>query len=167
LSDKDKIKVITFIDETWEIMKGKLSPMKDFLSEQKLSDGIDLLFYDCLRLVLSEMRLEPKKYSKYPPHNYRDEDFVELMIKEISEPCPNLQDTEACISYIESMRKIIWGHIAIYIEDLVALLLKMTAEKKQKITDNDVSLLSYCMTVVFVECVLRTKESQMLEADFK
>ncbi|MHA1470035.1 MAG: hypothetical protein ACTSSP_05675, partial [Candidatus Asgardarchaeia archaeon] len=57
--------------------------------------------------------------------------------------------------------------IAIYIEDLVALLLKMTAEKKQKITDNDVSLLSYCMTVVFVECVLRTKESQMLEADFK
>ena len=162
---KSKIQIVSFNNEAWSEIKANLSRIGEFLSGGEKNEKIARLMNLSARLIASEFLINPDEYKKYPTVEYSDEDFVDMVIEAITQKVPDIDDTNANEQYIEDIRLIIWSHIKVYAKRLGELLQIMAGdiEGYDAITDDDIQILMDCLTVAWVECILRNRESSMLE----
>lgn len=170
LASKKELEVMSLNNTEWEIIKGRFKDIEAFLKEGESPEDIGLLMFNSLRLVTAELLVNREKYDKYPAKNYTEEDFVDLVIESIVESSPSLDDREGSLKYIDDIRKIMWGYVKNDIKKISSLLISLVEDVEQKITDpvsqENMKLLIRCLTIVYVEILLRQRELQILELSF-
>lgn len=169
MSDNAKIKLITFSNQMWDEMKEHIEEMRLFLSQNVRTDNTIALLYNALKLVVSELVINEDMASKYPVQAYFAKDFADKTIESLDKPTPDMDNPEANDKRIEEIRKIIWGHIQSYGEKMSILLRDLTrtgADDTHVVTGTEMILLKECLTVVFVECILRKREIMLLKKQY-
>ena len=161
-----KVKVLSVIDQEWTYISEQNSVIRDYLvGKSNNREIISSALYISLRLVASELTLYKNSYILFPQKEYSEEDFIDLIIENIGNKLPSIDDKEGNNSYINNMRKIVWGYIKCHVKEII-LLLKKTTIENYKVDSEDIHLMKDCLVVVFVESLMRNRELQLLEHDF-
>jgi len=165
---KETVQLLDFNNSTWELMRTHIKEIEEFLSSREKTFIIANLIAMSVKLILSELMLN-EKYKLYPAKVYSDEDFVDMVIDSMTTSPPKIDDVEATENHIEISRKVIWGHIKRHTQRLVYILSSMgnLDEEQESITDKDANIFIECLTVVWVECILRDRETRMLENSYE
>ena len=164
MDKQNRAKLTALMDETWEIMKDYMTEMREFLLTFKPTPNINYLLYNSLRLVAHELSVNRDLYKKYPLQEFNDEDFVNLVITSMTDNVPGIAEQEENAKYMENIRKIVWGYIKKYKEQMSSLL--SATDVSQTLNDNEMLMMQECMMVVLVECILRKREMILLENNF-
>ena len=162
--DSVKINMLSVLDKLWAKSRDNIDEIRDFLSTGFPSKNMDVIIHDSLKQVVGEFIVNEEEYKKYPIIELEDEDFVDMVIESIATKIPEIHDIEENDKYIREFREIIWGCIKKYINE-ANLLFTNFYNKEYVLTKTDMELLMRCVTVVFVETVLRKREIQLLEYD--
>ncbi len=167
LDNNERVLLIADNNSMWVIIKKNMSKIGSFLRDpQKSSDKVGF-FIIAYRLVLSELVLNSEGYNKYCAKEYSEEDFVDMVIESIALKIPEIEDTEGNEKYIEEIRNITWGHIKSRILRFSDMLSFGDVETmKKEFTPEDMDVFMECLTVIWVECVLRLRETQILEHNY-
>jgi len=168
LSKKQDASLIIFNNETWKFLKDHIVEIGIFLSTNKMTDNIIDCMVESVKLIISEFILNPQNYQKYSIKEYTADDFVDMIIEDISISVPNIDDYEENKEYIDNFRNIIWGYIKQYKNILPDILISMEdleyVEDIEEPLNTDYSdICIKCLTVVWVECILRIREAHILE----
>jgi len=156
--------MLSVLDKLWAKSRDNIDEIRDFLSTGFPSKNMDVIIHDSLKQVVGEFIVNEEEYKKYPIIELEDEDFVDMVIESIATKIPEIHDIEENDKYIREFREIIWGCIKKYINE-ANLLFTNFYNKEYVLTKTDMELLMRCVTVVFVETVLRKREIQLLEYD--
>lgn len=165
----EMVKLIGFNNSMWNLMKKHIKEIGDFLSARaKTPEMANLIVYS-VKLVLSELIIKDESYKKYPATVYTEEDFVDMIIECIHTKVPKIDDIKASEIYIDEIRSVVWSHIKVSAERLTEILTIMDKPDTMidMLEDNDANLFVECLTVVWVECVLRKREALMLEHTYE
>ena len=156
------------VRKEWAIGKDYIDEIKNYLSKNIVTDKTEFLLHLCIKLIVAELILNEEDYSKYPKADFDDEYFTDFLIETMTETVPLLTDKKANEEYIEKIRKVLWGHIKNYQREMIVLFKKTKLSKNDSITvyrEEELKLLRKCMTVVFMERVLRDREIRMSKND--
>jgi len=160
----EKVKLIAFNNVTWELMKFNIKDIGQFLSDHEQVPGMSHLILMSVKLVLSELFIRKEHYGKnYPFITYSEEDFVDMVIDSMVVKLPDLDDEAANKDFMEDIRNTIWGHIKTRVLRLSDIMKAMLEDHDTELSGNDVSIFMECLTVVWVECLLRDREAYILE----
>ena len=167
MNNDERALLIAANNSMWVIMKENMSKMGSFLrAPQKSSDNVEL-FTIAFKLILSELVLNRDDYNKYCAKEYSDEDFVDMVIESMALKVPKIEDTKGNEKYIDDIRTIMWGHIKSRISRFSEILAFEDIETmKKESTPEDMDIFMECLTVIWVECVLRLRETQILEHNY-
>ena len=163
--EKNKVQLINFNSTSWEYMKDHIEEIGEFLSTYDKTPSVAELIVLSVRLILSEVMLYNDIYKKYPAVVYTDEDFVDMVIESMETTAPDPNDLKANDIYFDDMRRTMWGHIKTRISRLFKILGTMSNPdtRDESLSDEDANVFVECLMVVWVECILRKRESQLLE----
>lgn len=167
--NEEMVKLIGFNNSMWDLMKKHSEDIGRFLATHtKTPEMANLIVYS-VKLILSELIIKHENYKKYPATVYSEEDFVDIIIDSISTKVPRIDNLKANEAYIDEIRNIVWSHIKISAERLTEILFIMDEFETptNKLEDSDANLFIECLTVVWVECILRKREAQMLEHTYE
>ena len=166
MNKTEKIKLITSNNRMWELAKESQGDMKMFLDQEEIPSNLSVLLYNSLRIVISELIIN-KNYNQYKPKVYSDEDCLDLIVNAIAEKSTGEYNKEKTKEDIEGIRKILWGHIKNYSEEMKNILSKIVMSDKNTIlSEKDKIILKDCITVVYIECCVREKENIILEEEY-
>lgn len=162
---QQKMKMITTNDALWEDMKSHVEEMRAFLAEYEGGEeSIVVLLYNSLRLVVVEFLINKEMCLDYPSVDCESEEFGKRMQELLNIDVPSLEDVAANEKCIEDVRVFIWGYIRKYIKEMPKLLSDLTNPGSTHVlTLEEMTILRECMTVVLSECLLRIRESMLLE----
>jgi len=162
---KETVQLNDFNNSSWELMRVHMGDIGEFLSTREQTPEIPNLIAISVKLVLSELVTNFQKYEKYPARIYSDEEFVDMVIESMIEKIPDIKDVKATEKYIDEQRKIIWSHIKIHAKRIAEILVAMADpnEVDNAVKEEDGHIFMECLTVVWVECLLRDREMRMLE----
>jgi len=163
--DENTIQLVNFNNSSWEYAKDHIETMEEFFSTYEKSQEVAKLIVLSVKLVLSELMLKRDIYSKYPAKVYTEEDFVNMVIESMETNAPNADDLKANDAYFNDMRSIMWGHIKTRAQRLADVLVAVDREGTADgiVSDDDGVAFIECLMVVWTECILRKRESQLLE----
>jgi hypothetical protein len=163
--EKDTIQLIAFNNSTWVLIKTHMEDIGEFLSSHDKTPLIAELIAMSVKLILSELILNVEDYKKYPAVIYSDEDFVDMVIDSMANKIPGYDDLAANETYIDEIRQVIWGHIKVHVDRVSEVLTLFSDNKKTEevLTEADSNIFMECLTVAWVECILRERESHLLE----
>ena len=162
---KEAVQLNDFNNSAWELMRVHMRDIENFLSGRVWTPEIPNLIATSIKLILSELAIHRHKYEKYPAKIYSDEEFVDMVIDSMTSKSPDIKDVKANEIYIDENRKIIWSHIKIHVKRITEILVAMIDPDgaKDVIPETDGDIFMECLTVVWVECTLRDRETRMLE----
>lgn len=165
----EMVKLIGFNNSMWDLMKKHIEDIREFLATHTKTPEMAHLIVYSVKLVLSELIIKHEDFKKYPATVYSEENFVDMIIDSMSTKVPGIDDLQANEIYINEIRGVVWSHIKISAERLAEILFIMNESDTptDKLEDNDANLFIECLTVVWVECILRIREAQMLEHTYK
>jgi hypothetical protein len=161
-----KIKIMSLNNTVWEEFKLHTKKITNFLIGDKPIKKIDSMIINGVGVVRSELSIN-EKYNKYKIKNYKDDDFISIVIEFIYSPMPLLENIEKNEQYIENIREKIWGYIKKYQYTLDELFIYICSSEQHKnfiFTKKADKIIKECLTVVFIECLLKKRESQILES---
>lgn len=146
-----------------------MTEVAEFLTDAKKTPQVATLIAMSIKLIMSEFVINPNNYNKYPVQRYSDEDFVDMVIRAMALKIPSIEDIKGNEKYIDEIREVIWGHIKIHLERLPQILLLMIDPKMLEVglKEDDADIFLECLTVAWVECVLRKRESLILEKTYE
>ena len=156
------VKLITIGNEIWSEMRDNTDAIQKFLKGGTCSKLMGSYLYNSLRLVLIELISNKSVYEKYPSKYYSEEDFVDLVIESCGTKIPSINDIEGNNIFSDEIRTIMWGHIKNKYVELI-LLMKEMKQKDFQMEQKYFNLLRDCLTVIFVEVIIRKREIQLLE----
>lgn len=174
-----QIQLMAFNHSTWDLMKQNMEDVGRFLAtnvtdidldKEVNGDGdIPTLIAMSIKLVLSELILYAEDYEKYPVREYSDEDFVEMVINIQGNDIPDVHDSKGNEVYFDGLREIMWGHIKGYANKLSEILMVMDDPDKFRddMDEMKAGIFLECLTVCWVECVLRKREAYILEQNYE
>ncbi len=150
-------------------MRDHMTEVAEFLTDAKKTPQVAMLIAMSVKLIMSELVINPKSYDRYPVQEYSDENFVDMVIDAMALKVPGIEDVKGNEKYIEEIREIIWGHIKIHSERLPQILVLMADPEMLKVglEEDDADIFLECLTVAWVECVIRKRESLMLEKTYE
>ena len=163
--EKEAVQLNDFNNSAWELMRVHTRDIRRYILARERTPDISNLIAISVKLVLSELVMNRKKYEKYPAKIYSDEEFVDMVIESMNSEPPDIKDVKAIESYIDKNRCIIWSHIKTHIHRITEILAMMgdAHDRKDAVKEEDGDIFMECLTVVWVECVLRYRETRMLE----
>ncbi len=167
--DEKEVQLNEFNNSAWELMRVNMKDIGEFLSTRERTPNMANLIAVAVKLILSELVTNQKKYAKYPAKIYSDEEFVDMVIDSMINDPPDIKDVKASEAYIDETRYIIWGHIKIHTQRIVKILAAMGSshDMKKIVSEEDGDIFMECLTVVGVECILRDREMRMLENTYE
>jgi hypothetical protein len=163
--DEKAVQLNDFNNSAWELMRVHVKDIGRFLSTREQTPEMPNIIAISVKLVLSEIVMNLEKYEKYPARIYSDEEFVDMVIDSMVNGIPDIKDVEATESYIDAERKIIWGHIKMHVKRITEILHAMgnPHEEDAAVKEKDGDIFLECLTTVWVECLLRDRETRILE----
>jgi hypothetical protein len=149
----------------WAEISDNILDIRSFLTGEPHGNcDISKIMCYSLKLIVSEIVLNKDNYERYRVKNYTEENFVDMVIESTGHQVPDIEDIKGNEFYIGEIRDIIWGHIKSQSKEIVYLLESMgDQENSHQISSEDYSLLRECLTVCFVESLLRTREAHVLD----
>lgn len=147
----------------WVRIKQHVEAMSAYMRRGEILDGyskedILSLMLESLTIISGEMLNPLSTLRKYEPKNYTDSDYVDMVIDNISEEMPSLDDKEGITSWIERFRVDMWGHVNYHANKYVKLYGEQKDPEKQSEPEEFIFELKECMVVVMIECNFRKVE---------
>ena len=167
--DKEEAKLITNNDELWTMFSERLVDVKEILVGNGENIDIDVsrnLLYNALKVIIGDLYINKKQYEELSNNIElkNKDDFLNFVLKSLGNEIPPIEQKEENEKYINKFREIIWVYIKKYEKLLLLLLLKINDETDSSaLSDVETNLMVSCLIVVFIECVLRNREFQILE----
>lgn len=162
MKSNEEIQLISISDKLWMDIKTHIDEVKNFLTTKICTDNTPILLHVALRIVISELLLEADKYEAYSAQLYEEEDFVDMVIESIVYKWPSEKEEVKSKKYIEDIRKIMWGHIKKHYALMTDLVIRIN-DDSWTVSDKNMNLMIECLTVVYVECLIRDRELRFLE----
>jgi len=160
-------KMEALANKNWEIIKDNSSAIAKFLANHQHSSFIAEMTAISANLIVTELVFNGIKYSIYPSINNDNDYFIETVIKILNFSVPDINDKEANELYIDNIRSIIWGHMKSRFNILSEILISFDIEgKKNPLSQEDCDILLECLTVAWIEAILRRKEIMILENSY-
>jgi hypothetical protein len=161
---KDEKKLINdILKSKWQAIEKYISIMHLYLDDGDLADGYtsdDILkiMLECLSIIFGELNNKIGTLNKYEPKCYTDSDFVDMVIDSIGQELPSKDDKIGVGRYAEDFRIILWGYANHNSNRYFQLYAEMGENEN---TDEYFITLKECMTIVMVECILRSMERKV------
>ena len=161
-SMETKLQLRSLSNEMWSYMIDNVIELGRCLRDSSIKDVHDL-YFKSLKLIILDLGTNKDIYKDYPPNIYSEEDFVDMIIESIGEKVPDDDKLKENEIYNNEIRAIAWGHIKTKYKEMLSLLRNLSKEEIYDIRNEDIHLLRECLTVIFVESLLRKRELQLLE----
>lgn len=165
---KDRVKMIKNNEDMWEEIKNNHSHIKDFLFEQLVCEKIQEVMATSIRLIISELIVNADFYKKYPSHDYKEKDFVDMVMQTVINKNIDIDDDKnikKMEKHIDKSRKLIWGYIKSHMVD-IKILIENIMKKDNSFhiaEDKHIKTIMDCLAVVWMESLLRKIEGILLE----
>jgi len=157
-----KFQLRSLSNEMWSYMIDNVIELGRCLRDSSIKDVHDF-YFKSLKLVILDLGTNKDIYKDYLPKTYSEEDFVDMVIESIGKKVPEDDKLKENEIYNNEIRAITWGHIKTKYEEMVLLLRNLSKEETYDIRTEDINLLRECLTVIFVEALLRKRELHLLE----
>lgn len=162
---KNKTKIIDdILQNKWLAMEKFIPFMSKYLHDKEIAFGLTAedilkLMSECLTVIFGELNNELGTLNKYKAKCYTESDFVDMVIESIGQEIPDKDDKAGTLEYVEDFRVILWGYTNYHANKYLELYTSIVAHKLGEAdAGNSFDTFRECMTIVMVECLLRSME---------